>query len=65
MISDPLSPDFGKLDTDAIYSAAGITPDKISAMNKSLGSMTTMTSDVTTTISTGVDKMKNYVNIGI
>jgi hypothetical protein len=65
MVSNPLSPDFGKLDVDAIYTSAGIGPDKISAMNNTIGSMTTMTSNVQTTISAGVDVMKNYVNIAL
>jgi len=40
IVSDPLDENYGKLDTDAVYSAAGLSPEDITAMTDSVGSMT-------------------------
>ena len=39
IVSNPLSANYGSLDVDAIYSAAGISPDNITAMTDSISSM--------------------------
>jgi hypothetical protein len=61
MVSNPLSANYGTLDTDAIYSAAGLGPDKINAMTNTMDSITEMTETTYSTISSGVELMKIYV----
>ena len=63
MVSDPISALYGQLDLDSIYSAAGISPAKILAVNKSVNSITGMADKATSAVSTGVDAMKK-ISIG-
>lgn len=61
MIKNPLDPDYLKLDTSGIYTAAGMTSQQISNMNSTLTSITDSQSDVKSSVNSCSEAVKDYL----
>lgn len=64
IVSNPVSPNYGLLDYDYLYSTANLEPTQISNMNYTIGGVTDLKSSAKTSIDSSVQAVKNALNLG-
>lgn len=61
---NPLDPNYGKFDYDALYSSIGLTSQQKTNMNISIAGITQVKNGTTTAINNTVNKVKQLINLG-